>query len=657
MIDRTACRNAIFLMCSIAWGLSQVSADQWVLGGSSVTQWGDVVQVRAQIDDESNPGSIQIRGFTPEDNIISTLRWSYGKPNDLVSEGDAALWDNTAFKSGEALTIIDGDGATSTQDLFKRAGVDQDGRAFVFDLGSRVPADSLRFYPRQEGTAANGRPFAEDFVRKHTVFVSDGVSYVNEQPLFSLLRDIPVNPNSIFSMKFPQQFIRFIRLRVGSRNPFEIAEFELYGNGFVPRATYVSKVINLGSVSNYGSISWAKRALELVDGELVELPDDGTTTVAVRMKTGLDDTPLVYYERVIDENTRAVSQVVVTESVYNSLPSAKKGSIEEDTENWSAWSLPLSSGERIPLPSPRSFFQLQFVMESQSVAQTVRIDSLVIEHSIPPAAAVVGEISLADDPNPPVNIGVIDKDDAVVLPSIDGGEEVLFAYDIRATILQPTENGFDALRIDTPTPAEFVELQMGSPLQTVQPNNVMATDNSLEITFTDNRIDFDNNVPMRVLFRGSAVVFGTIFTGTVWDTQSDILGQPVLEGDANFDVSTNSLRVALTQESVGEIVRGVAFTPPVFTPNGDGVNDELDIEYTVIQISKPKPIRVVVYDLAGRVIRTLVDRDQIGGIYTEQWDGRDGAGNAVPPGNYMVVLEVKSGIGNFVRAGSIAVAY
>jgi len=319
--------------------------------------------------------------------------------------------------------------------------------------------------------------------------------------------------------------------------------------------------------------------------------------------------------------------------------------------------LPLSSGERIPLPSPRSFFQLQFVMESQSVAQTVRIDSLVIEHSIPPAAAVVGEISLADDPNPPVNIGVIDKDDAVVLPSIDGGEEVLFAYDIRATILQPTENGFDALRIDTPTPAEFVELQMGSPLQTVQPNNVMATDNSLEITFTDNRIDFDNNVPMRVLFRGSAVVFGTIFTGTVWDTQSDILGQPVLEGDANFDVSTNSLRVALTQESVGEIVRGVAFTPPVFTPNGDGVNDELDIEYTVIQISKPKPIRVVVYDLAGRVIRTLVDRDQIGGIYTEQWDGRDGAGNAVPPGNYMVVLEVKSGIGNFVRAGSIAVAY
>jgi len=132
------------------------------------------------------------------------------------------------------------------------------------DLGSRVPADSLVFFPRQEGTYANGKPFSDDFVRKHRISMNDGLTYSNEQPLFTLLRDIPVNPNSIFSMKFPQQFIRFVQLRVGSRNPFEIAEIELYGNGFVPRATYRSDIINLGDVSNYGTISWAQRALELV---------------------------------------------------------------------------------------------------------------------------------------------------------------------------------------------------------------------------------------------------------------------------------------------------------------------------------------------------------------------------------------------------------
>ncbi len=643
------------LGCALCIGTPWLAADEWVLGGSGFP-WGELVQVRAQIDDQSSPGAIQLRGFTPDENIITSLAWAYGKPNDLVSEGNAALWDNTAAKNSISLSIVDGDDTTSTADLFKTAGVDQDGRTFFLDMGSRVPADSLVFFPRQEGTHANGKPFSADFVRKHRISVSDGLTYVNEQPLFALLRDIPVNPNSVFTMKFPQQFIRFIQLRVGSRSPFEIAEFELYGNGFVPRATYRSQVIDLGEVSNYGTISWVQRTLELVDGELVELPAEGQTSVSVRMKTGQDDSPLVHFQKVVDNETRAVSQVVVSEADYNKLSSGTKGDIENDADNWSPWSLPLESGQLIPLPSPRPYFQLQIVMESQSVTQTVRIDSLRIEHSLPPAAAVVGEISLADEPNPPADIGVIDKDDTVVLPSIDGGAEVLFAYDVRA-VINNNQNGFDALRIDTPTPVRFVGLQMGEPLEPVEPDRVSAGDRSLEVVFTSNKITFDNNVPLRVLFEGSAVVFGTIFTGTVWDTQADILGQPVLEGDANFDVSTNSLRVALTQKSVGEIVRAIAFNPSVFTPNGDGVNDRIAIQYTVIQISEPKPIEVAVYDLAGRLVRVLADRDQTGGIYTEMWDGRNDSGEAVPPGSYVVSLAVDSGIGNFRRVGVVGVAY
>ena len=654
-MNRGTARIAV-LLCALCVWAQGLAADEWVLGGHGFS-WGDLVQVRAQIDDQSSPGAIQIRGFTPDENIITTLSWKYGKPNDLVSEGNAALWDNTAAKNPISLSITDGDDTTGTADLFKTAGVDQDGRTFFLDIGSRVPADSLVFFPRQEGTYANGKPFSDDFVRKHRISVSDGLTYVNEQPLFTLLRDIPINSNSVFTMKFPQQFIRFILLRVGSRNPFEIAEFELYGNGFVPRATYRSQVIDLGEVSNYGTISWAQRALELVDGELIELPDLGQTSVAVRMKTGQDDSPLVHFKKVIDDETRAVSQEVVSEADYNKLPSGQKGDIENDSDNWSPWSLPLESGQLIPLPSPRPYFQLQIVMESKSVTQTVRIDSLRIEHSLPPAAAVVGEISLADEPNPPADIGVIDKDDAVVLPSIDGGEEVLFAYDVRAVINNDNQNGFDALRIDTPTPARFVGLQMGDPLMPVEPDRVSAGDRSLEVIFTSNKVTFDNNVPLRVLFEGSAVVFGTIFTGTVWDTQADILGQPVLEGDANFDVSTNSLRVALTQKSVGEIVRAIEFNPSVFTPNGDGINDHIAIQYTVIQISEPKPIEVAIYDLAGRLVRVLADREQTGGIYTEMWDGRSDADEAVPPGSYVVSLSVDSGIGNFRRVGVVGVAY
>ena len=95
------------LLCASCVCAQGLAADEWVLGGSGFS-WGELVQVRAQIDDESSPGAIQLRGFTPDENIITSLSWAYGKPNDLVSEGNAALWDNTAAKNSISLSIVDG---------------------------------------------------------------------------------------------------------------------------------------------------------------------------------------------------------------------------------------------------------------------------------------------------------------------------------------------------------------------------------------------------------------------------------------------------------------------------------------------------------------------------------------------------------------------
>jgi len=119
-MNRAIVRIVAALICVFP---SLLSAEEWVLGGSSGFSWNDLVQVRAQIDDQSSPGSVQIRGFTPDENIIASLNWSYGKPNDLVSEGSAALWDNSAARNPMSLTITDGDGATGTDDIFKTAGV------------------------------------------------------------------------------------------------------------------------------------------------------------------------------------------------------------------------------------------------------------------------------------------------------------------------------------------------------------------------------------------------------------------------------------------------------------------------------------------------------------------------------------------------------
>ena len=265
-------------------------ADEWVLGGTGGIPWARFAKNTAQIDSQTAPGAIQMRGFSPDQNLLTTLKFTYGKPVDFVREGDAALWDNTAFRDAASLTIVDGDPASSTEDLFKRSGIDQSGRVFFLDLGSRVPAERLVFYPRQEGTDANGRPHSEDFVRRFEVQIADGQSYVTGQPLYQLLRDVPVNPASVATLRFPPQFIRFLRLRVGSRSPFEIAEVELYGDGFVPRASYESQVIPLGRASNYGRIFWSQQSLERVEGALGQ-SEDPRTSVTIRMRTGLDDTP------------------------------------------------------------------------------------------------------------------------------------------------------------------------------------------------------------------------------------------------------------------------------------------------------------------------------------------------------------------------------
>ncbi|MBM3280862.1 MAG: hypothetical protein FJY95_22715 [Candidatus Handelsmanbacteria bacterium] len=638
-------KSGLLLLALLSAELAE--GEEWVLGGRSGLSWSAMAQSSAQIDARSVPGAIRSRGFRQEENILSTLKWSYGKPADLIRERDAALWDNTAFQDPANLSLVDGIDTTSTGNLYKFAGVDQTGRVFVLDLGSRVPAQRLAFYPRQQGAASNGRPYSEDFIRKFELQFSDGLSYAAGQPVFQVLREVPINSVSVVSLDFPPQFIRFLRLRVGSRSPFEIAEFQVFGDGFVPRAFYESRVVDLGSGSNYGRIWWAQREERLEDRGLVP-SNEGVTAVTLRMKTGLDNTPLVHHRLVVNPETHSVSEEVVSEAQYLDLDPSEQGRIEEDAEMWSPWSPPLVSGQQLPLPSPRPFFQLQLQLESSSVRHTVGLDSLVIEHEVPPASSVEGEISLESEPDP--TRGVV---------RLEGGAMTLFAYDVRARI-ERGQSGFDALRIDTPSRPVFRGLLMGEPLVRVEPDSVAVSDAGLVVFFPTHKLSLGSQPPLRVLFEGTVVIFNTIFSGRVWDTQTGGSGQPVLAGDANFAVSTNTLQVALSKESIGALLRLVRLNGAqnaTFTPNGDGVNDQLHLDYTITQLTEPGRVEVTLFDLGGRPVRILVDEEQTGGLYRETWDGRDEGGALVPPGVYLSLIRVHSGSGVFAETRALGVAY
>ncbi len=64
------------------------------------------------------------------------------------------------------------------------------------------------------------------------------------------------------------------------------------------------------------------------------------------------------------------------------------------------------------------------------------------------------------------------------------------------------------------------------------------------------------------------------------------------------------------------------------------------IPYELPASSEPQRVRLLILDVAGRVVRTLVDEPQEGGVYRVEWEGRDDRGEAVSSGVYFSVLDV-----------------
>ena len=66
-------------------------------------------------------------------------------------------------------------------------------------------------------------------------------------------------------------------------------------------------------------------------------------------------------------------------------------------------------------------------------------------------------------------------------------------------------------------------------------------------------------------------------------------------------------------------------------------NAETTIRYV---LPKPGRVRLVIYDVLGRKVRTLVDREQVAGQHSVLWDGKDGERGGVSSGVYFCRLEM-----------------
>ena len=168
---------------------------------------------------------------------------------------------------------------------------------------------------------------------------------------------------------------------------WEVAELEVYGEGYVPRAFYQSQVLDLGAISTLGTLRW------------IGFKDDDAR-VEIRTRSGSDLDPDRYWRFTGrgDEQTFLDDEgQPLTRTAYQSL-SFGQGPITPDLDHWSDWSggysFADSLGTPMTSPGPQRFVQLQVAFATKD-GQAGGLELVEFLTSQPPDKRSSGRRSLA----------------------------------------------------------------------------------------------------------------------------------------------------------------------------------------------------------------------------------------------------------------------
>ena len=138
-------------------------------------------------------------------------------------------------------------------------------------------------------------------------------------------------------------------------------------------------------------------------------------------------------------------------------------------------------------------------------------------------------------------------------------------------------------------------------------------------------------IATRVFLTGTTLQAFVRHVGTA-GANDELLWQEVEAGNATNSSEGTDLTIRLP--FTGKVLQDIKLGPNPFTPNGDGVNDELQISFSVLKVTRDKEIRVRIFGLDGRLIWEHQALGQ-GGPKAASWAGTDARGNKVPPGLYI----------------------
>jgi len=320
---------------------------------------------------------------------------------------------------------------------------------------------------------------------------------------------------------------------------------------------------------------------------------------------------------------------VLTEAKYNSIPNVLKGPIDTALvtgEDWGAWSNEYRfSGESFKSESPRRYVQLELILSTENPEFAATVNALSIEFEEALVQEALGRIAPREArPN----------------------EATRFTYAL-ATRTLSADSGFDLLRFTLPEPVELeadVEVRIGG--ERVDPISVETRDDSLFIELPQ-RLTTNT---LEISFTTRVLANAALFTLDLGLSERSGLWQSV-------EAATRRANIVLSPELVGsqQLIGDLKVVPPVFTPNGDGINDRVDIRFVVLKVDAPEP-QVQVFDLAGRLVASLRS-STAGSLRSFVWDGLDAQGAAVAPGIYLCRIDLGAQTGKDDTVRLIGVAY
>ena len=557
------------------------------------------------------PRLAELEVYTIGDNVVNLTQRLRNRDVSIFDNILLSLATDGLFRSFYPLRIYD-----SVRDR----------NQLLVDLGARFWLDRVRLVT------------AEGPLNAYQLRISDGSLDPDGSLLWEALEERQ-NRESFLQLEeqFPLREVRYLELRrlelVGELSETgNLSEIQAYGEGYVSDVALESPVIRLGRPRIFSAVEW--------DGD-----QPPGTQLEIRTRSG---------DEVIEERRYfdVVGQEISQEEWESIRYEKNRGEVivrEIPGPGWSNWSaVYLTSGELFKSPSPRRFAQAQIRLLTQEPLRTAQMRSLRLKLAPP----------------------LVDQTFAEVWP-IDGvepGAEQLFSMYIRP-VFGPGNSGFDRIRLHSSSsvPIELVSFRQGSEAQLRVGTGQELWPGPLELArLEDGSVELAFPAPVtggRLLyearFRTRVFLSGTTFGAELKRATRPEIVQAVSEGDAGSLAASQSLVVVADVENFPLLDR-VRLQPQVFTPNGDGLNDQAEIRFTIYRLIRERRIDVGIYDLSGRKVRELsLRRENPSGDHAVVWDGRDDVGALVRPGTYLVRVAFAAdvGAGKTQAASLVGVVY